>query len=200
MPKNKLILASGSSIRAEMLSKAGVIPQIIPARIDEAALKTGMIAESAPLRDIVDLLADMKAKKVAQAHPEALVLGADQILVYNGRIFDKPTDPSDARSQLLELRGQSHNLLSAAVIYEKGRPVWRHIGKARLIMRNFSDDFLDDYIAAHGDDLCATVGCYKIEQDGTTLFSRIEGDYFSILGLPLLEVLAFLRSRGIIRA
>ena len=127
------------------------------------------------------------------------MLGADQVLVQAGTLYDKPADLPEARAQLSALRGKTHELLSAAVIYEGGRPVWRHIGRAQLIMREFSDIFLDTYIDRHGDDLLATVGCYKLEADGACLFSRVQGDYFSILGLPLLEVLQFFRTRGVIQ-
>ncbi|QHQ36596.1 Maf family protein [Algicella marina] len=193
----RLILASASPIRATMLRQCGVEPEIVPARVDEAALKAGMVAESAKPRDIADALAEMKARKISQKHPEAVVIGADQVLVQGDRLFDKAETIQEAAEILRTLRNSAHTLLSAAVAYEGGEPVWRHIGQVQLVMRDFSDDFLADYITRHGDGLLATVGCYKLEEDGPALFSRVQGDYFTILGLPLLEVLAFLRTRRI---
>lgn len=193
----KLILASGSTIRAEMLRNAGVEVETLVARVDETTIKGAMLAENARPRDIADTLAEMKARRVAMKHPETLVLGADQVLVCDGQLYDKPETVEEARAQLKSLRGKAHELLSAAVIFENGAPVWRHIGRAQLMMREFSDEFLDAYVTAQGDDLLTTVGAYKLEGAGAQLFSRVQGDYFSVLGLPLLEVLEFLRSRGI---
>ena len=197
-PTRPLILASQSSARARLLSRAGVPFEALPARIDEAAVKAGMLAEDAPARDVADTLAELKAQRVAARLPEALVLGADQGLVCDGAVFDKPEDLAAARAQLVELRGRAHELLAAAVVIEAGRPVWRHIGRARLVMRRFSDAFLDAYLAAEGARLLDTVGGYRLEECGAQLFDRVEGDHFSILGLPLLELLAFLRTRRIV--
>ena len=171
--------------------------EIVPAAVDEAAVKAGMLAEAAPPRDIADALAELKAQRVAARLPGRLVLGADQMLVCGGRIYDKPRDLGEARAQLLALRGQRHELLSAAVVFENARPVWRHIGRAQLTMRPFSDAFLDGYLAGQGAELLSTVGAYRLEDGGAQLFSRVEGDLFTIIGLPLLELLAFLRTRGI---
>lgn len=193
-----LILASASPIRAQLLRENNVPHQVLPARVDEAALKAALLAENASPRDIVDALADLKARRIAERNASDLVLGVDQILMFNGRLIDKAPDRATLRAQLISLRGQAHELLSAAVIYEATRPVWRHISRAQMIMRSFSDSFLDDYLDMHGDDLLATVGGYKVEADGPSLFSRIQGDYFSVLGMPLLEVLQFLRSRGVV--
>ena len=196
----RLVLASGSTARAAMLRAAGVPFDIAPVSIDEDGLKAAMLAEGVAPRDIADTLAEMKAFRAAQRHPDALVLGADQVLVHRRDLFSKPRDLDEARTQLLALRGQSHDLLSAAVIFEAGRPVWRHMGRAQLIMRDFSDAFLDSYVARNGNGLLATVGAYKLEGDGANLFTRVQGDYFSVLGLPLLEVLEFLRTREVIGA
>ncbi|MEO1312754.1 MAG: Maf family protein [Pseudomonadota bacterium] len=193
-----LILASASPIRAQLLRQNLVPLKIEPARVDEAAIKSALLAEDAPPRDIADTLAEVKAKRIANKFPEGLVLGADQILVHGTTLIDKAPDLATLRAQLATLRGSAHTLLSAAVIYERNQPVWRHIGQAQMIMRDFSDTFLDAYIAQHGDDLLTTVGGYRLETDGPSLFSRVQGDYFSVLGMPLLEVLAFLRSRGVI--
>lgn len=193
----RLILASGSSARAAMLAAAGVEFDAVPAVIDEAAVKASLADEDAPARDVVDTLAEFKAARVSARHPGRLVLGADQVLVLDGRIFDKPRDMEEARTQLGLLRGRRHHLLSAAVVCEDGRPVWRHVGTVRLVMRNFSDAFLEGYLDRHGEALLETVGAYRLEQGGVALFERIDGDYFTVLGLPLLPVMAWLRLRGV---
>jgi septum formation protein len=192
-----LILASRSAGRAALLRGARVPFEIVPAAVDETAVKAGMLAEAAPPRDIANALAELKAQRAATRLPDRLVLGADQILVCDGRIFDKPRDIADARAQLAALRGQRHELFSAAVVFESARPVWRHIGRAQLTMRPFSDAFLDAYLAEHGAALLSTVGAYRLEDGGAPLFSRVDGDLFTIMGLPLLELLAFLRTREI---
>jgi septum formation protein len=180
-----------------MLRDAGVAVETVAAAVDEAGIKAGLREEAAPPRDVADLLAELKARRIATRRPERLVLGADQVLVLDGRIFDKPADLAEARVQLQGLRGRRHELLSAAVIFEGAAPVWRHVGRAVLTMRPFSDVFLDDYLAAEGDLALASVGGYRIEGRGAQLFSRVDGDHFTIMGLPLLEVLGFLRTRGI---
>ncbi len=192
-----LVLASGSEVRAEMLRNAGLEFDIDPARVDEGAIREVMLDEVAPVRDIADALAEAKARQVAVRRPDDLVIGADQVLVCEGQLFEKPGDLDQAAEQLRFLRGKTHELLSAVVIYEEAAPVWRNIGRVRLSMRNFSDAFLADYVAQQGDDLLTTVGAYKLEGAGAQLFAHVEGDYFSVLGLPLLAVLDFLRSRNI---
>ena len=193
-----LILASGSSTRLAMLTAAGVEATAIPARIDEAAIKDAMLAEAAAPRDIADKLAELKALRVSTRNPGALVLGGDSVLVAEGRLFDKPDDLTAARAQLLALRGRKHQLVSAAVVALDGLPVWRHVGAATLTMRPFSDAFLDAYLARIGDLALTSVGCYHLEGLGAQLFARVQGDYFTILGLPLLELLGFLRARGVL--
>ncbi|MEL6680822.1 MAG: Maf family protein, partial [Pseudomonadota bacterium] len=188
--------ASGSTIRRDMLRNAGVAVEAISARIDEASVKAAMLAEDAPPRDIADKLAELKSLRVSRREPDALVLGADQVLIHAKTLFDKPTSLDEARDHLTTLSGQPHELLSAAVISQNGEPVWRHIGRAQMIMRPLSPAFIDDYLAEEGDGVLDTVGCYKLEGRGAQLFSRVQGDYFSVLGLPLLEVLGFLRARG----
>lgn len=181
-----------------MLQDAGVPVEILPAAVDEAAIKASLKAEGASARDVADLLAELKARRIADRHPERLVLGADQVLVTDDkRILDKPGDIAEARAQLAALRGRRHELLSAAVVFESGRPVWRHVGRALLTVRQFSDAFLDHYLAAEGTEVLACVGAYRIEGRGAQLFSRIDGDLFTIMGLPLLELIGFLRTREI---
>jgi septum formation protein len=192
-----LILASQSAARRDMLQNAGLEIECHPARVDETAIKAALLAKKAAPRDIANALADIKARRVAGKYPERLVLGADQILVHKGKIFDKPTSFDEAKTQLQTLRGQSHILFSAAVIYDHGRPVWRHIGRAELTMRRFTTPFLNTYLAKMGDDLFTTVGGYKLESLGSQLFLSVKGDYFSVLGLPLLEVLEFLRGKSV---
>jgi septum formation protein len=193
-----LILASRSAARAELLERARVPFEVVAAAVDEQAVRDGMLAEGAPARDIADVLAELKARRVASRHPERLVLGADQVLVADGIIHEKPADRAAARAQLASLRGRPHQLLSAAVVFEEGRPVWRHIGRADLVMRPFSDSFLESYLDREGDAVLESVGSYRIEDGGAQLFARISGDIYTIMGLPLLELLDFLRTREVI--
>ncbi len=195
-----IVLASSSSIRAALLRNAGLEIATHPARVDEAAVRAALEAEGAPPRDLADTLAEMKAERVARRHPEALVIGCDQVLAFQGQAFGKPEDAAELRAQLLALRGRTHQLLSAAVVFEDGRPVWRHVGQARLTMRDYSDAWLDGYLARNGADLLDSVGGYKLESEGVRLFSAIEGDYFTILGLPLIPLLGWLGELGSIPA
>lgn len=191
-----LILASGSTIRAQLLHNASVPFTAVTARIDEDMVRESMRAEHAPPRDIADALAEMKARKVSEKNPGALVLGCDQVLEYRGTLLSKPTSPEDAMSQLCTMRGDRHTLLSAVVICEDGKPIWRHVGVVRLRMHDISDDYLHDYVARNWDSIRTAVGAYKLEEEGVRLFSRIDGDYFTVLGLPLLELLSYLALRG----
>lgn len=192
----RFILASGSTIRAQLLRNAGLGVEVIPAKIDEEAIRAALAAEDASHRDLADTLAEMKARKISDKQPDALVLGCDQILECHRQVFSKPADPSDARDQLSALKGRTHRLLSAAVICQAGKPIWRHVGEVRLTMRDLSEAYLDDYVARNWDSIRETVGCYKLEEEGVRLFSRIEGDYFNVLGLPLIELLTWLGIRG----
>ncbi|RME15227.1 MAG: septum formation protein Maf [Alphaproteobacteria bacterium] len=192
----KLILASTSPIRAQLLRNAGLTFESRPARVDEPALRAALEAEAAKPRDVVDTLAEMKARRVAANAPEALVLGCDQIAELDGRILAKPSTPDEARAQLSDLSGKTHRLLSAAVVYDGAQPVWRHVGVVRLTMHELSPGFIKDYVARNWPGIGESVGGYKIEEEGVRLFSKIEGDFFHILGLPLTEFLSFLVTRG----
>lgn len=192
----KLILASGSSIRRQMLERAGVDFDVQVARLDEDMIRDALLAEGAGPRDIADTLAEMKARKISDKRPGTLVIGCDQVLSLDGRILSKPASPDEARHQLRALRGQRHQLLSAVVIVEDGQPLWRHVGVVRLMMRDFSDAFLEGYLLRNWPGIGDSVGAYKLEEEGVRLFSRVEGDYFTVLGMPLVELLSYLTLRG----
>jgi septum formation protein len=194
-----VVLASASPIRAQLLCNAGVDCRITPAQIDEEEVKHALHGEEADVATIADTLAELKARQVAPAHPGALVVGVDQVLECQGTMFDKPTDLDQARAHLLALRGRTHELVAAVSVLRDGDRLWHHIDRARLTMRDFSDDFLDAYLAAVGEGALASVGAYRLEGPGVQLFARIEGDYFTILGLPLLPLLDFLRNHNVVR-
>ncbi len=191
-----LILASGSEIRAKLLANAGLRFDVEAARVDESAILASLQACNAPPRDMADTLAEAKARKVSSKRPGALVLGCDQVLALDGEIFQKPRDDKDAMSQLTRLAGQKHHLLSAAVIYQDGQALWRHVALVRMHMRALTPEQIGDYVARNWAQIRHCVGCYKIEQEGIGLFNRIEGDIFAVQGLPLLEILGFLRTKG----
>ncbi len=195
MPQ-KIVLASGSEIRAKLLAQAAIPHEVLPARVDEEMITAALRAEGAKPRDIADTLAEMKARKVSEKHPGALVLGCDQVLEHRGEMLHKPRDRDEAIAQLYQLRGDRHSLLSAAVLYEDGEPLWRHVGQVRLRMRDASDTYIKDYVERNWDSIRYAVGCYKLEEEGVRLFSQIEGDYFHVLGMPFLELLNYLTLRG----
>lgn len=191
-----LILASASPVRADLLRRAGLRVEVRPARIDEPALREALQAEGASPRDLSDALAEEKARKVAGQCPEGLVLGCDQVLDLDGLALGKPADAAAARARLMALRGRMHRLWTAAVLYDRGRPVWRELAEARLWIRPFTEAWLAEYLERAGWALTATAGGYAVEEIGVQLFERIEGDHFAILGLPLLPLLVALRRRG----
>jgi len=181
-----------------MLEAVGLSFEVETPRVDEEAAKASLRAEGLKPRDQADALAELKALSVSRKRA-GFVIGADQMLAIGGEVFDKPRDAAEAREHLLRLRGQTHELITAAVVAKEGAIIWRHIDTPRLRMRVFSDAFLDDYLARAGDDVLRSVGAYQLEGLGAQLFERVEGDYFSVLGLPLLPLLAFLREHGIVQ-
>lgn len=194
---SRLILASGSAIRRQILDGAGLNYEVIVRPVDEAAIKDAMLAENSRLHDIADALAEAKALRVSRQE-SGLVIGADQIMVMDGILFDKPKDLEEARARLLSMRGEKHELIGAVVICENGAPVWRHLCRTKLWVRDFSDRFLDQYIELEGEALTKSVGAYRFEGPGAQLFEKVEGGFFAILGLDLLPVLDYLRTRGVI--
>ena len=193
-----LILASGSDIRSQMMQNAGLTFTVTIPRVDEQTVKETLVAEGAHARDIADALAEVKARKGSSNHLDAMVIGCDQILSFDGSILSKPTSPLHAKDQLRAMRAQQHMLFSAAVVYHQGKPIWRHVGQVRLRMRNISDAYIDAYVERNWDSIKFAVGAYRLEAEGVRLFQSIEGDYFHVLGMPLLELLAFLTFRGVI--
>ena len=194
----KLILASSSKIRKQLLNNANVPFISIEPNIDEDAVKSSLLLEKYPLRDVADALAELKASKISSKHLDSLVLGCDQILEFNGAILEKPGSKTLAVEQLIKISGKKHTAHSAAVIYENRVPVWRFVGKADLILRNSSERYIFDYVSRNWDNIKSSVGGYQIEEEGCRLIQKISGDYFSVLGMPLLEIVNFLSIKGII--
>ncbi len=195
---SRLILASASSARARLLAAAGVVFRVEPAEVDEAAVKRAARAARHSASDCALALADAKAGLVSRRKPEGLVIGADQILVCDGEWFDKPADLGAARAQLQMLRGRTHVLVSAVSAFRAGERIWQHLSAPQLTMRRFSNAFLDDYLTIEGAAVLGSVGAYRLEAVGGQLFDRVEGDHFAILGLPLIELLGFLREQGLL--
>lgn len=191
----ELILASSSPIRAQLLAQAGIEFTPLPARIDEEALRHSFTAEGLSPRDQADALAEMKALKLSNKHPQARVLGADQVLDHQGQALGKAADKHELAQQIQALQGSAHKLHSALVVYEAGQPVWRHVETVRMHMRPLSDGFIRAYVDAHWDKVQYCVGGYRIEAEGIILFDRIEGDIFAIQGMPLLPFINWLTIR-----
>ena len=190
-------LASGSASRRALLTAAGVSAEAVAPNVDEESFRTAMRADGVSVRDQAMQLAEMKAVRVSQSRP-GLVIGGDQMLALGEEAFDKPRDLAEAKSHLIRLSGKSHTLETAIVVCEEGRSVWRHLARPKLTMRPLSPEFIDDYVYRCGNALLTTVGAYQLESHGAQLFSRIEGDYFSVLGLPLLPLLDYLRVRKVL--
>lgn len=195
---DRLVLASTSATRQRLLARAGVAFELRVPRVDEAEARRSLAAAGTAPRDVADALAELKASR-ARAGPGELVLGADQVLEHRGAILGKPASPEEARAQLGRLNGERHALHSAAVLFDESGPVWRHVATARLTMRAASPDWLDAYLARNWPAVSHSVGGYLIEDEGVRLFSRIEGDFFTVLGLPLLPLLLYLTDRGTLR-
>ncbi len=201
MAETSLILASGSESRRRMLAAAGVPLEVVPARVDEEAARAAMQAEGVRPRDQADALAELKARQVSgRIGAGRIVLGADQVLEFEGEAISKAESREALAALLRRMRGKAHRLHSAAVICEDGAPLWRHVSTARLHMRPVSDAFLERYLDAELPAILGCVGGYRIEGLGVRLFDRVEGDHFAIQGLPLIEVLNFLAARGVIAA
>jgi len=194
----RLILASGSESRAKILRDAGVDFDIMPAHVDEDAVKDSMLAAKQSHRAVADALAELKAQRVSSSHPQDFVIGADLVLSFGGELVSKCETMADARSLLSRLRGKSHELYSAVVLAKGGSPVWRDVAKATLTMHDFSDALLDRHLEAGGESLLSGVGCYRLEDSGAQLFAKVDGDYFAILGLALIPLLSALREQGVI--
>lgn len=194
-----LILASQSAARRALLERAGLRFEALPARVDEAAIKESAQAESLSPQDAALALADAKAARVSAKRPEALVIGADQLLVCEGRWFDKPEGMEGARDHLRRLRGRSHDLVTAVVGWRGNRRLWHHLATPRMTMRDFSDAVLEAHLALEGEAALGSVGAYRFEGPGAHLFARAEGEHAAVLGLPLLPLLAWLRDFGVLR-
>lgn len=195
-----LVLASASPSRRAMLEAAGLDCVIDPPAVDEDSIKQAMRADGAGPVDVAEALAEMKAKQVSRRHPNAMVVGADQMLECGTVWFDKPVDRDHARGHLQALRGKSHRLIASVVVVQNEARQWHFNGSVTLTMRPFSDAFLDDYLDRAGDRVLTSVGAYQLEGIGAQLFNKVDGDYFTVLGLPLLPLLDYLRTRGILPA
>jgi len=193
-----LVLASGSATRAALLENVGVDIRVAPARIDEETIVASMSAAGAAADDVADALAEAKAARISARNPETIVLGCDQVLLLDGQVLRKAETSNEGRSQLRLLSGRSHQLFSAAVIYVDGRPQWRFTGRVQLTMKTLSDVYIDDYLRRNWDEVRHAVGCYHLEGEGARLFRRVEGDYFHVMGLPLLELLDHLTTSGVL--
>lgn len=196
----RLVLASASASRRAVLEAAGLRFVVRPADVDETALKQKARADGLEAGDAALLLADAKAQRVAQRDPDALVIGCDQLLVCDGVWFDKPADRDEARAHLRALRGRTHTLVTAVLCRRGGKRLWHTLARPRLTMRDFSDAFLETYLSLEGSFLTTTVGAYRLEGPGVHLFATVEGEHAAILGLPLLDLLDFLRRYGVLAA
>jgi septum formation protein len=198
----RLVLASGSPFRRKMLADAGLQIDVVAAKIDERGLENELRSrgQTVDAAGVAVALAVAKAQAVSRTHPDALVIGCDQVLGFEHALLSKAESITEARAQLLRLRGKQHTLHSGIALIDCGEAVWKHVEIARMSMWAFSESFLDSYLAEMGERVCQTVGGYEIEGRGIQLFERIEGDHFTIIGLPLLALLARLREFGVVAA
>lgn len=194
----KVVLASSSGSRRALLDQAGVPIVAEAPRIDEDEVKTALRGEGAGAGQVAETLAELKARRISRRYPDALVIGADQILDCNGQWFDKPPDRDHAAAHLRALGGKEHRLMTAVCVLRDETRLWHHNAQARLTLRPLSESFIADYLDAVGDDALTSVGAYRLEGLGAQLFAEVEGDYFTILGLPLLPLLDFLRTQGVV--
>lgn len=198
--RKPIVLASGSVHRRLLLENAGIAFAVDPSTLDERALEAPLSESGAAPEDVAAILAEAKAADVSERHPGALVIGADQTLSLGDERFHKPTDMEGARRALLKLSGRTHVLSSAVALVEDGETVWRHVDQARVTLRDLSPAFIGRYLAEIGDAALSSVGSYQVEGRGIQLMERIEGDFFTIIGLPVLPLVAELRRRGLVDA
>ena len=194
--KTELILASESSIRSKILTNANIHFKSVPAKIDEESIKKSCLVESIKLEQISNILADYKAKKISLKYPGVMVIGCDQTLIFKNELLSKTKNRTDVFNRLQSMNNNEHTLFSSAVIYQDNIPIWSTTTKAKLKMRNNNDNYLNEYIDRNYNQIVRSTGCYMIEGEGIRLFTKIEGDYFTILGIPLLPILDFLCIRG----
>jgi septum formation protein len=195
----RLVLASHSASRRAMLDAAGVPYEAVSPMVDEEAAKEALKARQVAPRDLADALAELKAVKVSSRDPSSLVLGGDSLVALDdGTMLDKPGSRDQAAEHLRRLSGTHHDLISAAVIAEGGRPVWRHVDRARMHVRRLSDDFIAEYLDREWPAISGCVGCYRVEGLGAQIFARTQGSQFTIMGMPLLPILDYLRVRGVL--
>ena len=193
-----IVLASKSQKRSLLMEKAGIEFSTVDPAIDEKEVKLSYISNNYPARDIADVLADMKARKLSNRFSDSIVIGCDQILDFNSKILSKAKDQEELIHQLKQLQGNKHKLHSACVVYKAQKPEWRFIGSVSMTMRNLSDRYISKYVQDNWDDIKHSVGGYQIENSGISLFSKIDGDYFSVLGLPIIQLIDHLLNRGVI--
>lgn len=196
--ETNLILASASKTRAELLKNAGIFVECDPANVDEDSVKDALKDEGATAVQVAETLAELKAQSVSRRHPGAMIIGADQTLDCEGRWFDKPENKEQARENLLAFKGKKHRLNASVCIVRDGQRLWHVNDPAEMHVRDFSNDWLDWYIDTVGEEICESVGGYRLEGPGSQLFSAVRGDYFTVLGLPLLPLMQFLRGHSVI--
>ena len=196
--EDRIVLASASRVRSWVLDNAGLRFEVDPADVNELRIKESLAAQDIEAKAIAVTLAETKAQVVSTRHPEAWIIGADQVLVFEDQIYDKPADMKEAASHLRRFRGRHHDLISAVCVARENNIIWRHSETVRLHAREYSDAFLEKYFLETGNSILDSVGAYRLEGLGALLFSKVEGDYFSVLGLPLLPLLGFLREQGVI--